>query len=151
MIKKASIQLQKITVTRFHVELLPSSKPDLTDCDIDMTTDAYATECGDNTQQDSDEDDEEMDDEDGPVIVPNDEVEASISRSSLDAQYSQKYGVQINKDIEQHRKEYPLLFAAVTPHEDVVMACARILDAGNDVSLVREAAAYLEDVEAYRR
>lgn len=151
MIKKASIQLQKMTVTRFHIELLPSSKPDLTDCDIDMTTDAYATECGDNTQQDSDEDDEEMDDEDGPVIVPNDEVEASISRSSLDAQYSQKYGVQINKDIEQHRKEYPLLFAAVTPHEDVVMACARILDAGNDVSLVREAAAYLEDVEAYRR
>jgi A1 cistron-splicing factor AAR2 len=92
-----------------------------------------------------------MNDEDGPVIVPSDEVEASISRSSLNAQYSQKYSKQMNEENEQHRQEYPLLFAAITPHEDVVMACARILDAGNDVSLVREAAAYLEEVEAYRR
>jgi A1 cistron-splicing factor AAR2 len=149
MIKEASVKLQKLANSRFHVQLLPSPKPDLSDCDIDMTTDAYATECGDNTLDDDDE--EEMNDEDGPVIVPSDEVEASISRSSLNAQYSQKYSGQMRKENEQHRQEYPLLFAAITPHEDVVMACARILEAGNDVSLVREAAAYLEEVEAYRR
>ena len=38
----------------------------------------------------------------------------------------------------------------MTPDEDEVMACARILDEAKDVSLVREAAAYLKEVEAHR-
>jgi A1 cistron-splicing factor AAR2 len=44
--------------------------------------------------------------------------------------------------------QYPFLFAAISNDEDIVMACARILDEQRDVTLVREAAAYLEDVEA---
>ena len=49
-----------------------------------------------------------------------------------------------------HRIDYPLLFAAMSPQEDVVMCAARVLDEQRDVSLVREAAAYLEEVEAHR-
>ena len=47
-----------------------------------------------------------------------------------------------------HRTRYPLLFAAMQPHEDILMVCARALDTQTDVSLVREAAKYLEEVEA---
>ena len=43
-----------------------------------------------------------------------------------------------------------VLYAAMTEGEDEVMACARILDLRQDVSLVREAAAYLEQVEAHK-
>jgi A1 cistron-splicing factor AAR2 len=41
------------------------------------------------------------------------------------------------------------LFAAKAgnPHEDIFMTCARILESASDVSLVREAAAYLEQME----
>ena len=42
------------------------------------------------------------------------------------------------------------MYAAMTPGEDEVMACARILDEAKDVSLDREAAEYLEEVEAKR-
>ena len=35
------------------------------------------------------------------------------------------------------------------PHEDLLIVCARALDTKSDVSLVREAAAYLLEVEAY--
>jgi hypothetical protein len=38
----------------------------------------------------------------------------------------------------------------MSQQEDVVMCAARILDEKKDVSLVREAAAYLEEVEAHR-
>jgi AAR2 protein len=48
------------------------------------------------------------------------------------------------------RQRYPILAAAVLDTEDIVMTCARALDEAKDVSLVREAAAYLEQVEAYR-
>jgi hypothetical protein len=34
--------------------------------------------------------------------------------------------------------------------EDIVMTCARVLEERNDVTLVREAAHYLEHVERYR-
>ena len=152
-IKGMPMKLQKLVSNRFHVNISSSSAaPDLTDCDIDMTTDAYATECGgDNTVQKDSTNDEELEDEDGPVIVPSSEVEASISRSSMERLQAKKYNAVLNQDYEQHRTIYPLLFAAISPQEDVVMTCARVLDAGNDVSLVREAAAYLEEVEACRR
>ena len=42
---------------------------------------------------------------------------------------------------------YPLLVASIMPQEDILMTCARALDDARDVSLVREAAAYLEEVE----
>ena len=103
------------------------------------------------------------DDEDGPVIVPFDDVEASYARSeenrkflmhhrsppmdgdNLDPQNLDNRNIDL---LQQYRKSYPLLFASVMDREDVLMACARILDEKNDVSLVREAAAYLEEVEA---
>lgn len=47
-----------------------------------------------------------------------------------------------------NRSLYPLLFAATLEHEDVLMACARILDESVDASLLREVTAYLENVEA---
>jgi hypothetical protein len=88
--------------------------------------------------------DSEDDDEDGPIVVPADEIEASFARSKPVAQSYSKtpdYPGEI-------RLRYPLLFAAMTPNEDIVMTCARALDDSLDVSLVREAAAYLEEVEA---
>ena len=80
------------------------------------------------------------DDEDAPVIVALEEVEASLSRSSGMA----KDILSLEPEI---RKSYPLLAAAIMPNEDVLMTCARALDEQADVSLVREAAAYLENVE----
>lgn len=107
-----------------------------------------------------DDDDDDNDDEDGPVIIPFDEIQASMDRSSLSppppspmdtTTTSQRDTVQSERKA--HGDKYPLLFAAMTiveEHEDVLMACARILDERLDVSLVREAAAYLEEVEAQR-
>eukprot|EP00978_Attheya_sp_CCMP212_P034842 scaffold148415_cov52-Attheya_sp.AAC.5 len=88
-----------------------------------------------------DSDDEE---EDGPAVVPYDEVEASMERTAAIPPTPKKY----EEDAKRYQNAYPLLFAATTPQEDVVMACARILSDATDVSLVREAAAYLEEVEA---
>jgi hypothetical protein len=84
------------------------------------------------------QEDDESDDE--PVVLSNEDIEASLARSA---------GVASNAGypVELHRT-YPLLFASVQPHEDVIMACSRILDTRVDVSLVREAAAYLAEVEA---
>jgi len=65
------------------------------------------------------------------------------------------------------RTKYPFLFAAMEGarmtmtssssssapwqcKEDTIMTCARILEEQKDVTLVREAAAYLEEVEAFR-
>lgn len=90
-------------------------------------------------------------DDDGPVIIPYEEIEASIARSA-----EQTYRQTSNRysgggcPPQGHRDEYPLLYAAMSPGEDEVMACARILDEAGDVSLVREAAAYLEEVEIHR-
>lgn len=148
-IKSISLKLQKLASSRFHLQLSPSPIQDVADCDIDMTNDAYATECGRDATWEEPLDEDKPED-DGPVIVPTEEVEASMSRSSLENLQTQKYSTGQDKNHE-HRLSYPLLFAAMAPHEDIVMTCARILDAGNDVSLVREAAAFLEDVEAHRR
>jgi A1 cistron-splicing factor AAR2 len=86
------------------------------------------------------------DEEDGPVVVSEGEVQASMDRvlaSQNTMVTPEKYSTEI-------QKQYPLLFAARSCTEDIVMTCARVLDAASDVSLVREAAAYLEEVEAKR-
>ena len=151
LIKGASLKLQKLTSSRFDVQLFQSPVQDLTDCEIDMTNDSYPTKY-DKSNTEEHVDNEDILDEDGPVIVPCSEVEASMTRSSLlDRLQVQKYNVNANDDDKMQKINYPLLFAAIVPHEDVLMTCARILDTGNDVSLVREAAAYLEEVEAQRR
>ncbi|KAL3756066.1 hypothetical protein ACHAWU_002645 [Discostella pseudostelligera] len=103
------------------------------------------------------------DDDEGPVVIPYDEIEASLARTSTVPTTSHA-PMQCNDDEDfnsmdkaqsfsgHHRKDYPLLYAAMQyTGEDEVMACARILDEKNDVSLVREAAAYLEGVEAHYR
>eukprot|EP00521_Asterionellopsis_glacialis_P006915 CAMPEP_0195289732 /NCGR_PEP_ID=MMETSP0707-20130614/5884_1 /TAXON_ID=33640 /ORGANISM="Asterionellopsis glacialis, Strain CCMP134" /LENGTH=446 /DNA_ID=CAMNT_0040349765 /DNA_START=260 /DNA_END=1600 /DNA_ORIENTATION=+ len=87
------------------------------------------------------ESDDDDDDDDGPVVISSDEVEASLARSS-------DYAVAKSEYPQQHQQTYPLLFASLMPKEDILMACARILDEARDVSLVREAAAYLEEVES---
>lgn len=90
--------------------------------------------------------DDENDDE-GPAVVELEEVEASIHRSEQLLQHRRQPND--SQDYNLLRDRYPLLFAAMQPDtEDVLMTCARALDAANDVSLVREAAAYLEEVEA---
>ena len=93
---------------------------------------------------------EDAEDEDTPVVVPFEEVHASMARVS---EMAGRRGVA--KEEQQYdpsiRKQYPLLFAAMdstSAQEDVVMTCARALYDANDVSLVREAAAYLAEVEA---
>lgn len=93
-------------------------------------------------------------DEDGPVVVSADEVEASLARTAAAAAAAMAAGGgnPMSGDIipDHVRSTYPFLVAAIMPSEDIVMTCARALDEKNDVSLVREAAAYLEQVEQYR-
>ena len=89
----------------------------------------------------------EDDDDEQPVIVPMEEYELSMTRIQtfgrkdyIDEKQEQKYS-----------KSYPFLFAAQQQnHEDIVMTCARILEDDNDDLLIREATAYLNDVEAKR-
>ena len=85
-------------------------------------------------------------DEDGPVVVAMEDVEASLARSA---------GMSTTTPRSQSSRllssDFSILKAAMQPHEDVLMTCARALDEANDVSLVREAAAYLEQVEANAR
>lgn len=86
----------------------------------------------------------EEDDEDGPIVLSTEDFEAALARSSSTNNSSADSSIPM--DI---RQAYPLLVAATMHHqqEDILMACARILDEKTDVSLVREAAAYLEEVE----
>lgn len=92
-------------------------------------------------------DGESDNDSDGPVVVGNEEIEAANARSSQRRTFPST-PIEYSKD---ERQAYPLLFAAKLEHEDILMVCSRILDEKNDVSLVREAAAYLEEVEAKRK
>jgi hypothetical protein len=110
--------------------------------DLESAGDDTEKEGKDPMNVDSDDDD----DEDGPVVVSNEDVEASFARSS---EISQQMATPVTDPAypESVRQQYPLLFAAVMPHEDVLMTCARALDNASDVSLVREAAAFLEQVE----
>jgi hypothetical protein len=82
-----------------------------------------------------------FDDDDGPIVVAEEEFSAAMARSSpLEA-------LATPKDIQER---YPLLVAAIQTHEDILMTCARALDEASDVSLVREAASYLQTIEQYR-
>lgn len=81
--------------------------------------------------------------DDDPVVVSYEEVEASLQRSAKVVPSTSTYP-------KEHRSKYPLLFASMLAHEDILMTCARALDEKVDVSVVREAAAYLEEVEAQR-
>jgi hypothetical protein len=89
------------------------------------------------------------DDDDGPVVVSSEEIEASFARSSSSFVTPITTTTETMENIHVLRKEYPLLAAAIMPNEDVLMTCARALDEKGDVSLVREAAAYLQQVEQY--
>jgi hypothetical protein len=89
---------------------------------------------------------DESDDDNGPVIVPSDDVAASMARLK-ETSRSIFPSIEYSK---KDRETYRFLFAAKLDHEDILMTCARILDDANDVSLVREASAYLEEVEAKR-
>ena len=99
-------------------------------------------------------DDDDVEDDDGPVIVTEADVEASLERSAvLAATQSSPPSATHIASIEEdriNRGKFPLIFAAMSPQEDILMCCARVLDEKNDVSLVREAAAYLEAVESKR-
>lgn len=83
------------------------------------------------------------DDEDGPVVVPFNEIEASIDRSSK----LPKLSVVRDDTKSIYSSKYPFLFASMIEDEDILMTCARILDEKSDVTAVREAASYLEEVE----
>ena len=98
------------------------------------------------------------DDDDVPVVVSTEEIEDSLTRSQ---EYSNEleryYHATKSTDLIQGpdrkvlQEHYPLLLAAVdssSGKEDVLMTCARVLYDAVDASLVREAAAYLEDVES---
>lgn len=93
--------------------------------------------------------------EEGPTIVSMDEVNASLHRSILQTRYKSHRQVDdANSQVNVEMKErFPLLVAAMDPYgtEDLVMVCARVVDQAVDVSLVREAAAYLEQVEATKQ
>eukprot|EP00536_Pseudo-nitzschia_multiseries_P009561 jgi/Psemu1/288547/fgenesh1_pg.270_\ len=98
-------------------------------------------------------------DEDGPVVVSSEEIEASMARSSRDnrggtslptSDATTTTAQQRQQQQLRNSKQYSLLAAAIMPGEDVLMTCARALDEQTDVSLVREAAAYLQEVEQHR-
>jgi len=108
------------------------------------TSTSREMEFGD-TEMDGADNDDEDDDEDGPVIVAMQDVQESYERNA--ALFRPTLTLHNDSD-GRDRVRYPFLFAAVSNDEDIVMACARILDEQRDVTLVREAAAYLEDVEA---
>ena len=94
--------------------------------------------------EDSD-DDEDADDSDAPVVVEQVDIDASLARSSeATASY---LGDSRNGLPPSILENYPLLVSAIQPHEDIWMTCARALDEKSDVSLVREAAAYLEEID----
>ena len=173
-LRTASRELRRLVRDRFGLDLSYPTGDDVNvNDDDDMETDALWSITGDdygdddpdgtgmrecNTREspgdgdDIEGDDDDDDDEDGPVMIPYDQIEASIARSALQSSQSSKLhgGGLGGQRHSQHCEEYPLLYAAMSPGEDEVMACARILDEAGDVSLVREAAAYLEEVEVHR-
>lgn len=120
---------QTFTESSFRIQLLPNGA--LHDDEMD----------------DMDSDD---DNEDGPVMVDAAEIRASLMRSAAATRTTTQH-TPLNHFLTKQniRQTYPLLVAAIQPHEDILMVCARALDEQTDVGLVREAAAYLEEVEQY--
>ena len=102
-------------------------------------------------------DDNDDDDDDLPVIVSSEEIELSLLRSQEHVNELKRYyhspqstATMEHHDRERLRQHYPLLLAAMdssSGKEDILMTCARVLYDAVDVSVVREAAAYLEDIE----
>mmetsp|Transcript_5803 Transcript_5803/g.8211 ORF Transcript_5803/g.8211 Transcript_5803/m.8211 type:complete len:267 (+) Transcript_5803:712-1512(+) len=154
-LKLASLKLNRMLRDRFDFDL-SSSLSGTNGADMEIEEDCPPIVYEGNNTTDSSEQNHDLmeqeydddDDDDGPVIVPYEEFESSLSRSAalLNTTHKQVDEVEEAK----HRQDYPLLYAAMSPQEDVVMCAARVLDEQRDVSLVREAAAYLEQVEAHR-
>lgn len=91
------------------------------------------------------------DDEDGPAVVSAEEVKKSTARSIELSRRHMKRHFDFEHEVSCLSDRFPLLAAAMDPNtEDILMTCARVLGDAVDVSLVREAAAYLEEVEAKR-
>ena len=139
----------------FLRELLPENTNDGTNLkperdELDKTIKQESTSffnSSTNLKYDSSDSDSDSDD-DLPLIVPAVEVDASFARFNKKRDsFSGNYSVTDQDGISNYKHKYPLLFSAIMSHEDIVMTCARILDDKNDVSLVREASAYLEEVE----
>lgn len=110
--------------------------------------------------EDEDEENEEVDDEEdeadhdlndddddseGPMVVAMDDYQAALQRNQETNRVVMSHSVHYTPEISQN---YPILWAAKQEHEDLVMTCARALEEANDVSLVRQAANYLQQVEA---
>lgn len=93
--------------------------------------------------------DSDDDDEDGPVIVGLEEYQASMERNAT-IESSIILNDENITDMKKYKNDYPFLFAALESGEDILMACARILDEKKDVTLVREAANFLENIERCR-
>jgi AAR2 protein len=90
------------------------------------------------------DEEDESDNDSGPVVIPLSEVQESQRRAGV-TKMACGNSIVICPAI---REQYPLLMAAMQPYEDILMTCARALDEQVDVSLVREAAAYLENMES---
>lgn len=169
LVKTNLSELVKVAKERFNIALLSGSfEADGSDAGADETTELTAVNmlCSDSVRVSprhnellgvngksswnacpTSFDVPEHSDDDGPVVVPFKEVETSLARSVVQIKVNEHQDNEQESSVS-HRQAYPLLFAAMTAQEDVLMACSRILDDATDVSLVREAAAYLEDVEA---
>ena len=119
-----------------------NNNPPLTDIPLGVSADQDDI-CGDDS-----------DDLDGPVLVAAEEVEESIARSQKQSTEAGSFhSSEFGHSRDWFRERYPLLLAAMdgsSIKEDVLMTCARVLYDASDVSLVREAAAYLQEVEASR-
>ena len=93
---------------------------------------------------------DDNDDDDRPVIISEEDIDASLARAVTAGSAERNESKRTQTQDSKHKTTYPLLFAAMSPHEDLVMTCARVLDEARDVSLVREASTYLNEVEAKR-
>jgi hypothetical protein len=67
--------------------------------------------------------DTDDEDDDGPVVVPNEEIEASVARYS---QSPTKPNLPKEEYPSSLKARYPVLFAAKLNHEDILMTCASI-------------------------
>ena len=124
---------------------------------LDVSNKMVVDDDNNNTKMMGNSFDDYEDDDDAPVVVPTEEVEASMARASeiSPSRHHRPHGSAATGEqySRQIREQYPLLFAANAASastEDILMTCARALDEATDVSLVREAAAYLEEVEVKR-
>eukprot|EP00934_Nitzschia_sp_Nitz4_P004292 Nitzschia sp. Nitz4//scaffold388_size11999//10383//11945//NITZ4_009006-RA/size11999-augustus-gene-0.2-mRNA-1//-1//CDS//3329549986//4282//frame0 len=100
-----------------------------------------------NDDDDDDDDQNDVEDDDGPVMVSSIDVQAAWDRAPPVPTTSTGVHDALPASVLQ---TFPILVAAILPHEDILMTCARALDEKKDVSLVRQAACYLEEIEKYK-